>query len=124
MRNHRFVCATHILVVLLGTLVLLPTLVLAEGDVEKGKEIFTKHCAGCHGIMGKGDGPAAAVLNPKPTNLTDKARMATLKNQYLFDLLKRGGVAVNKSPLMMPFGPKLVDKNIWDVIAYLRNLAK
>jgi mono/diheme cytochrome c family protein len=33
-----------------------------------GKVVFEANCAGCHGIEGGGDGPAAAALTPKPRN--------------------------------------------------------
>lgn len=38
--------------------------------VAKGKGIYTAQCSGCHGSEGKGDGAAAAALNPKPRNFT------------------------------------------------------
>jgi mono/diheme cytochrome c family protein len=37
--------------------------------VARGKTLFTKNCAQCHGTIGRGDGPAAATMNPKPRNL-------------------------------------------------------
>ncbi len=104
--------------------VILPGFVLAQGNAEKGKGFFAQYCAACHGPTGKGDGPAAAALNPKPTNLTDKAYMGGLKDQYLFDLVQKGGAAVGKSPLIPAFGSKLKDGDIRDVIAYLRSLTK
>ncbi len=99
-------------------------LALAQGSPAKGKELYAKYCGGCHGPAGKGDGPAAAALNPKPNDLTNKAYMAGLKDQYLFDLIQKGGAAVGKSPLIPPFGSKMKDGEIRDVIAYLRALAK
>jgi caa(3)-type oxidase subunit IV len=38
--------------------------------VAKGKTIFGQQCMTCHGPEGKGDGPAAGALNPKPRNFT------------------------------------------------------
>jgi mono/diheme cytochrome c family protein len=103
---------------------LLPGLALAQGNAEKGKALFGQYCAACHGPSGKGDAPAAAALNPKPKDLTDKAYMAGLKDQYLFDLIQKGGAAVGKSPLIPPFGAQLKDGDIRDVIAFVRSLAK
>ena len=38
--------------------------------IAKGKTLFAVNCASCHGNNGKGDGPAAAALNPKPRDFT------------------------------------------------------
>ena len=38
--------------------------------IGKGQTIFAQQCVTCHGANGKGDGPAAAALNPKPRNFT------------------------------------------------------
>ena len=38
--------------------------------IAKGKSIFEVNCASCHGTNGKGDGPAASALNPKPRDYT------------------------------------------------------
>ncbi len=32
--------------------------------------LFQRNCASCHGIEGRGDGPAAAALDPRPSDLT------------------------------------------------------
>jgi mono/diheme cytochrome c family protein len=34
--------------------------------LRHGREVYTRQCAGCHGITGDGQGPAAAYLNPPP----------------------------------------------------------
>ena len=33
------------------------------------KQTFTKHCVGCHGAKGAGDGAASSLLRPRPANL-------------------------------------------------------
>lgn len=40
------------------------------GDSELPAVRFNEDCASCHGVGGAGDGPVAAVLNIRPTNLT------------------------------------------------------
>jgi mono/diheme cytochrome c family protein len=37
---------------------------------DMGSEFYQRYCASCHGIEGKGDGPAASVLDPPPKDLT------------------------------------------------------
>lgn len=94
------------------------------GDAAKGKEIYAKSCATCHGPAGKGDGAAAAALNPKPQDLTNKATISKLDDAAMFNMIAKGGVAAGKSPLMPPFNGQLKDQDIKDVIAHLRSLAK
>lgn len=93
------------------------------GDAAKGKEIFTKSCGSCHGNTGKGDGVAAAALNPKPKDLSDKAYMAKLDDAYLAKVITKGGAAVGKAPMMPPFG-SLSKQDIQNVIAYIHSLSK
>ena len=40
------------------------------GLIAQGKELFTANCEQCHGRQGRGDGPAAATMNPRPRNFT------------------------------------------------------
>lgn len=102
-----------------------PSLALAQGDAEKGKAVYAKFCATCHGTTGKGDGPGAKALNPKPPrDLTDKVYMDGLKDEYLVEIVKKGGGAVGKSPLMPPWAQVLKDDDIRDVAVFVRGLAK
>ena len=89
--------------------------------LARGKDVYQRKCAVCHGTEGKGDGPVAAALNPKPRDFTDKAYMAQLDDQYLFKIISKGGAAVGKSPLMPPAA--LQEQDIWNVIAYIKSLA-
>ncbi len=102
----------------------LPSLAVAQGNAEKGKAQFVQNCAPCHGPAGKGDGAAAAALNPKPRDLTDKAYLGGLKDEYLIDIVKKGGAAVGKSAAMPPWAAAMKDDQIRDVIAFVRSLAK
>ena len=36
----------------------------------KGPDLYRAHCAACHGLDGKGDGPVASTLKVKPADLT------------------------------------------------------
>ncbi len=94
------------------------------GDASKGKVSFQVDCGACHGSTGKGDGPGAGALNPKPRDLTDGAYMGKLNDQYLFDVIAKGGPALGKSAAMPPWIPTLKDRDITDVVAYIRSLSK
>ena len=39
--------------------------------VTYGAKVFKTNCAMCHGNEGKGDGPSAGGMNPKPRNLVE-----------------------------------------------------
>ncbi|MEQ7874708.1 cytochrome c/FTR1 family iron permease [Sphingomonas sp. ASV193] len=43
-------------------------------DLNRGNQLYQANCASCHGVAGHGDGPAAASLDPKPVNFTDRNR--------------------------------------------------
>ncbi len=96
----------------------------AAGDAAKGKAAFQQYCAGCHGAAGKGDGAMGAAMNPKPKDLSDKAFNGSLKEDYLVKLIKEGGPAVGKSPMMPKMGGALKDNEVADVVAFIRSLAK
>ena len=91
-----------------------------KGDAAKGKETFQTTCAACHGPEGKGDGVAAAALDPKPRNLTDAAFMSTQSDDRVYKVISEGGASVGLSPMMAAWGGTLSKQDIWNVIAYIR----
>jgi cytochrome c553 len=40
---------------------------------SSGKDMYVAYCASCHGMDGRGNGPAASALTPVPTDLTQLA---------------------------------------------------
>lgn len=93
----------------------------AAGDAAKGKEKYDSVCATCHGPTGKGDGVAAAALDPKPRDLSDASYVSGLTNEYMTKVIKGGGAAVGKSPIMPAWEGILTPDDIQNVIAYIRN---
>ena len=115
-----------IVVNFVALVMLIPVLGLAQakGDAKAGKAKYDSLCGGCHGASGKGDGPAAAALKPKPQDHTNGKHMNGLTDKALFDIVKVGGVGVKKSPLMPAWGNTLKDDDIWNLVAYIRSLAQ
>ncbi len=95
-----------------------------NGQAATGAEPYQKFCVACHGEKGDGNGPASVALNPKPRNFADAAGMATLTDEQLYTVVKNGGPAVGKSPLMAPWGAVLNDQQIRDVVAFVKQFAK
>lgn len=94
------------------------------GNAEKGAATYKQYCAMCHGDLGKGDGLAAAALNPKPKNLADKEMMSKVSDWEIYLVVKEGGAAAGLSPMMTSWKAVLSDEQIRDVAAYVRTLAK
>jgi len=75
----------------------------------EARRTFQSICATCHGPDGKGNGQAAAALNPKPRNYTDKVWQASVTDDDIKKIILNGGAAVGKSPVM-PAQVQLRDK--------------
>lgn len=103
---------------LVAFVLLAPATALADG-----KTTFTATCAACHGAGGAGDGAAAAALPVKPANFTDPAFWAARTDDQIKKVIKEGGAAVGKSPMMAP-NPQLTPAQIDEVVAYLKTLKK
>lgn len=97
---------------------------VSAADANAGKAKYQQFCGACHGPNGKGDGPAAGSLNPKPQDHSDTTYMKSLSDEQIFKIIKMGGTAVGKSPTMPPWGGALSDDDIKNVVAYIRSLAK
>ncbi|HEX9443829.1 MAG TPA: cytochrome c [Candidatus Binatia bacterium] len=101
--------------------------VLAEGapaqDKAEGKKYYTTYCSSCHGESGKGDGAAAVSLPVKPADHTDGTVMNQIPDKVLFEIISKGGQAAGKSSFMPGWGSQLKEKQIRDIVAYLRSIA-
>ncbi len=83
--------------------------------VAAGKKLVTdKACTACHGETGKGDGPGAAALNPKPANWTSAA-VQSESDGCIFWKISTGRGA-------MPPWASLSETERWQIIHYLRTL--
>ena len=67
-------------------------------DVLAGRQLYVTHCVACHGEGGRGDGPSGAGLASKPADLTDGRLMNTLPDDFLVNIILRGGPAEGLSP--------------------------
>jgi mono/diheme cytochrome c family protein len=94
---------------------------VSEEVLAKGKAIYKANCVACHGESGKGDGPAAGVLKPKPRDHTDAAYMNTLTNEEIGKIIKFGG-AIKGKPLM-PSNPQITGEDLDALVLYTRSLS-
>ncbi len=94
-------------------------------DAKAGKAVYDANkCANCHGAQGAGDGAMGQKLKDKPSNWTaGGGGLKGMEDQQVADAIKKGGAGVGKSKLMPAYG-KLSDKDLSDVVAYVKSLKK
>lgn len=93
-----------------------------QGDPQQGKHLFRNYCAVCHGISLKGNGINADNLDPHPADLTGK-EVAGLSNEEIYEVIEKGGAAVELSAYMPPWGKTLSREQIHHLISYIRTFS-
>lgn len=81
---------------------------------------YEKTCASCHGKDGKGATKAGRKAGVK--DLTDKAYQTTFTDAEAFTAIKDGMKDESGKEQMKPFGDKLTDEEIKELVAYIRTL--
>jgi mono/diheme cytochrome c family protein len=95
----------------------------SKDALKRGRALFLKHCAECHGPQGKGDGPAAAFGMVSPRDLTSPAVQGRLTDGEIFWKLSKGRRVGNE--VLMPAGEERISKaeDRWRVVLFVRSLA-
>ncbi len=88
-------------------------------SVSNGAKSYGRYCAACHGREGRGDGAGGAKLDPKPSNLADADWKHGPTDGEVF-LVVHDGV---KGTGMKGYASRLTEKEIWDLVNYIRTLA-
>lgn len=103
-----------------------PSTARSEGDVVRGKAVYETHCATCHGLDGRGNGPSARQLHPRPRNLADgtfKFR-STPSGSLPTDEDLVHSIRFGMAGSMMPaWKGLLTDQQLEDVTAYLKTFS-
>lgn len=91
-------------------------------NAREGRMLYRHYCLNCHGETGKGDGFNAYNLDPRPRSLADSSFQARHTDSDLVVAIRSGGSAVGLSTGMPPWGRTLEERQIQNVVAYLRTL--
>ena len=90
---------------------------VSESSLAMGQKIYVKRCLACHGKTGNGDGPDAADLGIDPAKLSDPVIRQETDGEFFWK------ITVGKKP-MPNYSTRLSPADRWNVINYLRSLAK
>ncbi|MCS7263359.1 MAG: c-type cytochrome [Armatimonadetes bacterium] len=109
------------------SLLLLFNLASNQSDeiVPKGRSLYLRHCASCHGEKGKGDGPLAKFVNPPVPDLTEgvfkfrSTPSGTLPTDN--DLKRTISEGISSTPMMGVKGI-LTNDEIEAIVAFVKTL--
>jgi mono/diheme cytochrome c family protein len=91
-------------------------------SMVEARRRYLTYCAACHGPEGRGDGFNVPFLPVAPTAHADPVYMATRPDDTLYDGIHSGGLILNKSARMPPWGRSLTPNEITGLVKFLRTL--
>jgi mono/diheme cytochrome c family protein len=88
--------------------------------IAAGRQLYAANCVACHGVSGRGDGPAAIGLRPQPADFTQHMIPGKHTDGQVFLWIKNGfpGTA------MPAWNGRLSDEQIWQIVTHLRTLGQ
>lgn len=89
----------------------------SEKSISSGGKIYKKMCWSCHGDEGKGNGPAATSLTPKPADFTSEKFQKQTDGAIFWKLSTGKGS-------MAAYENSLTEDQRWSIVNYLRSLKK
>jgi mono/diheme cytochrome c family protein len=98
-----------------------------RGSAEQGQRLYRYYCAPCHGIEGTGTGRNAPYLEQMgraPRDHTDAWYMNRLTDAELYRAISEGKRREGEPPFMPWWGYTLTPEDIWNLVAFIRSLAR
>ena len=95
-------------------------------SAARGEAIFVDHCALCHGLHGRGDGPRSAFFQPGAQFIPDFAAAGYLagRDEEVLQSIRNGLARLPEPAIVMPqFKYILSDEEIRSVLMYAKKLA-
>ncbi|TAJ27215.1 MAG: cytochrome c [Nitrospirae bacterium] len=109
----------NLLLMLPGLMTILVAGAVGARSPEQGRMIYEARCAVCHGNQGRGDGPEAPFLSPRPASLISAGTSAK-SDADLLTVITNG-----KPRTAMPaWKDSLTEEQRRDVLAYIRTLVR
>lgn len=95
-------------------------------SAARGLQVFVDHCAVCHGLHGKGDGPRSAYFQPGVQFIPDLTLASYLKgrDEQLLESIRQGLRRLDEPAYVMPqFKYILSEEEIRSTLAYVKSLS-
>jgi mono/diheme cytochrome c family protein len=87
-------------------------------SIAAGKQTYLRRCASCHAASGEG-GPGNDLIPAAPSLVDEQVKVKT--DSQLFNNIKNG---IGPDFNMVAFKDTLKDDEIWNVVNYLRSIAR
>lgn len=96
---------------------------MAETSPQEAKQIYDQMCAGCHGFQGDGGEGHRGGFSPHIGTLANKAYMASVPDEYLAMIIKKGGAAMGKIATMPAWEHKFTEEQVNALVKHIRSFA-
>jgi cytochrome c oxidase cbb3-type subunit 3 len=88
-------------------------------SIAGGKQVYQRFCRSCHGI--NAEGGSGSDISPPAPDLTDADWKLGSSDGEIFSVIKNG---VPPDLSMEPWGDRIKEGDIWNVVNYLRSIGK
>ena len=88
-----------------------------KSSLALGQWLYQRECLSCHGVTGKGDGPAAAELERSAGDLSSQATGRQSDGELFWK------ITLGRKP-MPSFKTLITNEERWHVVNYLRTLSR
>lgn len=88
-----------------------------DASVKAGQALYTRNCASCHGKTGLGDGPKGRMSKTFPGDFSGAEFQAFTDGEMFYQTKFGRGE-------MPAYDKKIPDKDIWNIVNYMKTLKK
>jgi hypothetical protein len=104
-------------------------MVRSDVALRSAHTLWQKHCEGCHGVTGRGDGPDARLHEKRkghaPRNLTNPKVQNNLTDGEIYWRISKGIIEEGNSVIMPKFEDKIPSEtDRWQLVLFVRELGQ
>ena len=95
-------------------------LLCSTSFAQSAADLYKSKCAGCHGTYGNGQEGTKSGFVPRIGTLANKEYMASVPDDYLKMIIKKGGAYMGKIAAMPAWEHKFNDEQVDTLVAHIR----